>query len=62
MISFIGFVVNLLNRRSDGASVQRPKKSYCSSGFENVKLPFSLRGLKILFCLRFTLSFSAADL
>jgi hypothetical protein len=46
IIGFVGFVVNLLNRPTDGATVQRPKKNYFSSSFENVKLPFSLRAPK----------------
>jgi hypothetical protein len=42
IIGFVGFVVNLLNRPTDGAKVQRPKKSYFSSAFENVKLSFKV--------------------
>jgi hypothetical protein len=45
MIGFVGFVANLQNRPTDGATGQkvRPKKSYFSSACEYVKLPFSLR-------------------
>jgi hypothetical protein len=52
LLGFIGFVVNLLNRPTEGATVHvlkstyekvRPKKSYFLSASENVKLPFSLR-------------------
>jgi hypothetical protein len=40
-VGFVGFVVNLLNRPTNGAMVQRPKKNYFSSAFEKVKLPLS---------------------
>jgi hypothetical protein len=52
LLGFVGFVVNLLNRPTDGATVRvlksacekvRPKKSYFLSEWEYVKLPFSLR-------------------
>jgi hypothetical protein len=46
IISFVGFVVNLLNRPTDGATVQRPKKNYFSSIFENEKYRFHLECLK----------------
>jgi hypothetical protein len=47
IIGWVGFVVNILNRPTDVATVQRPKKcvpkkNYFSSAFDNVKLPFSL--------------------
>jgi hypothetical protein len=48
-VGFVGFVVNLLNRPTNGATVQRPKKNYFSSAFENVKLPLSLRAPKKIF-------------
>jgi hypothetical protein len=52
LLGFVGVVINLLNRPTDGATVHgqksvsenvRPKKSYFSSAWEYVKLPFSLR-------------------
>jgi hypothetical protein len=52
LVGFVGFVVNLLNRPTDGATVHalksasekvRPKKSYFLSTWEYVKLAFSLR-------------------
>jgi hypothetical protein len=43
MIGFVGFVADLLNRPTDRRHGQRPKKSYFSSAYEYVKLPFSLR-------------------
>jgi hypothetical protein len=48
-VGFVGFVVNLLNRPTNGATVQRPKKNYFSFAFEKVKLPLSLRAPKKIF-------------
>jgi hypothetical protein len=39
---------NLLNKSTDGATVQRPKKNFFSSAFKNIKLPFSLKVLKVI--------------
>jgi hypothetical protein len=43
IIGFVGLIGNLLNRPTDGASGQCPKKSYFSTAPEYVKLPFLLR-------------------
>jgi hypothetical protein len=47
LLGFVSFVVNYLNRPTDGAMVQGQKstaeKIYFSSAWEYVKLPFSLR-------------------
>jgi hypothetical protein len=43
IIGFVGFVGNLVNTPTDGATVSVQKKSYFSSACEYVKLPFSLR-------------------
>jgi hypothetical protein len=42
IIGFVGFIPNLLNRRTDGITIS-VRKSYFSFAYEYVKLPFSLR-------------------
>jgi hypothetical protein len=52
IIGFVGLVVNLLNKLTDGATVSA-RKSYFLSACEYVKLSFSLQVLKKMLIINF---------